>query len=1038
VPRDLDALTPAQRAAVTHEGGPLLVLGGPGTGKTRALVERVAHLVSSGIPAEEVLLVAGAAAPAAALRTQVEDALDQPFGELAVHTVPDLAARLLREEPAAVGLDPFFVPVTAADRLALLLERVDQLTLRRHDFLGNRAALLASVVERIDRCKLELVTAADYARWAESLEGEAAEREREFAQLFADHDRLLGEQGTLDVGDLVLRAIDLLNDPAAGARCRARFAHVLVDEYEDLDLAHLTLVELLGAHGNVVAAGDDDAAIKRFRGAATKNLRDFSSSRAHARVIALDRCFRSRARILDAARAVTAPIGDRLNLSSTAPPGGDVAFWRCANERAQAQGVAAEMERLIREGVRPERIAVLVRSVRNEGHAVSVALEERAVPFRVVGAAAFFQRAEVRDVLAWLRLLVDPGDANAFVRALARPPVELRAADLARCIQIARRRKLDMVGALVAATESPQLPPEARERILAFLKLHKQFAGALDTTRPDLFVHRLVERLGLRRQQLFAANADVVERLTNLARLGELAAHYVRRAPQGTPREFARSIAAVAEAGLREEEPDTRGPRGVAVMTMRSAKGREFDHVFVLGLHSARMPGARRHAYEPLPDALLHERLPPDSRAAHVAEMRRLLQVAMTRATRGLVLAYAERSDRGALQPPSPFLEEARAALGAEWEEHAEHLFGPDETLHATFRQLRDELLEDVPRVGTRLGELRFDTDLDVSHATVRYLELLKIAALLERPAGQSVAEALPNVNARLLEAVTAQQKDILLSSSLDDALLEAERDERARAASIAARAEPSLEPFLPKRGDGLMLSASDIETYRTCPLKYKFARVFRIPQEPTLNQRFGIAVHQVLERYHVGGMTSLDDMHGLLESAWRRGGFGDSDEERQLHGKARAALERYWERWRTDPAEPVWFERQFSFKLGPHVLRGRVDRVDRLPDGQYELIDYKTGRPKTPAQLRDDVQLALYALAAREAWDLDASQQSYLYVLDDEKVPLPPAAVDREWVSDTVLSVGEGILAQGFEPTPSYAACSMCDYRIVCPAAER
>jgi DNA helicase-2/ATP-dependent DNA helicase PcrA len=1039
VARDLDALTPAQRAAVTHGGGPLLVLGGPGTGKTRVLVERVAWLAEQGCDPEEILLVGGSPAPTADLRAQVEDALEQPFGELAVHTVRDLAARLLRSEPAAVGLDPFFVPVTAADRLALLLERVDQLTLRRHDFLGNRAALLASVIERIDRCKLELVTAEDYARWAAGLEGESAEREREFAQLFADHDRLLAEQGTLDVGDLVLRAIDLLQDPVAGERCRGRFRHVLVDEYEDLDLAHLRLIDLVGRHGELTVAGDDDAAVQRFRGAATANLRAFTAARTNARVIALDRSFRSRERILAAARAVTAPVADRLNLEVEGAPGGDVAFWRCANERAQAQSVAAEVERLVREGVRPDRIAVLVRSVRNEGQAVSTALEERAVPFRVVGAAAFFQRAEVRDVIAWLRLLVDPGDANAFVRALARPPVELRAADLARCIQIARRRKLDMVAALVAATESPQLPPEARERILAFLKVHRQFAGALDTTRPDLFVHRLVERLGLRRQQLFAANADVVERLTNLARLGELAGHFVRRAPQATPREFARSIAAVAEAGLREDEPErARGPRAVAVMTMRGAKGQEFDHVFVLGLHSARMPGARRHAYEPLPDALLHERLPPDSRAAHVAEMRRLLRVAMTRATRGLVLAYPERSDRGAPQTPSPFVEEARAALGAEWEEHAERLFGPDETLHATYRQLRDELLEEVPRVGTRLGELRFDTDLDVAHASVRYLELLKIAALLERPAGQSVAEALPNVNARLLEAVTAQQKEILLSSSLDEAVLEAERDERARSASIAARAEPSLEPFLPKRGDGLMLSASDIETYRTCPLKYKFARVFRIPQEPTLNQRFGIVVHQVLERYHVGGMRSLDDLMGLLEAAWRRGGFGDSDEERQLHGKARTALQRYWDRWRADPAEPVWFERQFSFRLGPHLLRGRVDRVDRLPDGGYELIDYKTGRPKTPAQLRDDVQLALYALAAREAWDLESSQQSYLYVLDDEKVPLPPAAVDREWVSDTVLSVGEGILAQGFEPTPSYAACSMCDYRIVCPAAER
>ena len=204
---------------------------------------------------------------------------------------------------------------------------------------------------------------------------------------------------------------------------------------------------------------------------------------------------------------------------------------------------------------------MLVRSVRNEGQAIAVALEERAVPYGLAGATAFFQRAEVKDVLAWLRLLVDPGDAGAVVRALARPPIELRAIDIARSVQIARRRKLDMVGALVAATESPQLPPEARERILGFLKLHRSAAGALDTARPDLFVHRLIDRLGLRRQQLFAAQADVVERLVSLARLGDLATAYVRRAPQATGRDFARYVAAVAEAGpARRRGGRRRGP----------------------------------------------------------------------------------------------------------------------------------------------------------------------------------------------------------------------------------------------------------------------------------------------------------------------------------------------------------------------------------------------------------------------------------------------------------------------------------------------
>ena len=178
--------------------------------------------------------------------------------------------------------------------------------------------------------------------------------------------------------------------------------------------------------------------------------------------------------------------------------------------------------------------------------------------------------------------------------------------------------------------------------------------------------------------------------------------------------------------------------------------------------------------------------------------------------------------------------------------------------------------------------------------------------------------------------------------------MLSAERDARARSAAIARSAEPSLEAFLPRRGEGLLLSASDIDTYRTCPLKYKFARVFRIPSEPTLNQRFGILVHQVLERYHQSGGHSIDELLGLLDAGWRRGGFGASDEEQQLHAKAEAALARYYDRTNAEDGEPVWFEKGFQFRMGAHTLRGRVDRVDRLPGGGYELIDYKTGKPRS------------------------------------------------------------------------------------------
>ena len=438
-------------------------------------------------------------------------------------------------------------------------------------------------------------------------------------------------------------------------------------------------------------------------------------------------------------------------------------------------------------------------------------------------------------------------------------------------------------------------------------------------------------------------------------------------------------------------------------MTMHGARGREFGHVFVLGLQSARMPGAPRRRSPSRSRRAAARGAPPDTRAAHVAEMRRLLHVAMTRARRGLVLAYAARSDRGALQPPSPFAEEARAALGAEWEDRDEELFGPDETLHATFPRCATSCCRSVrasARGSASCGSTPTSTSPTASCATSSCSSSRRCwrgprasrsptrcrrqrRDPRRRPPPSSARSCRPAAGRRAARRRARRPR--------------ARRGDR-RARRAVARAVP------PTRGDGLLLSASDIETYRTCPLKYKFARVFRIPSEPTLNQRFGILVHQVLERYHqeaaahAGRRAARAARGGLAARRLRRPRPG-APAARQGRGGP-APLPRAL---RAERAEPVWFEKAFQFRLGAHTLRGRVDRVDRLPDGGYELIDYKTGRPKTACALREDVQLALYAVGAREAWDVEASRQSYLYVLDDEKVPLPTQDVDPAWITDTV-----------------------------------
>ena len=1018
MPALLDGLNASQRAVVAHSGGPLLVVAGPGTGKTRTLTERFAWLVEQGVPPECILALTFSEPAAASMRARLEDLLDRPYEELNVLTFHSFCVKLLQDEALEAGVDPFFSPVSPADRLALLLDRIDELSLRHHEIRGNPAPLLGSFVSRIDRLKEEMVSAEEVRVWAEGLpmNTDAARarncREREFARLYRDHDRLLDERGALDFGDLVLRAFRLLHEcPHVRERTARRFRHLLVDEYQEATRAQRMLLHLLAAeHEGLTVIADDERL--------ADELPDVEIAR-------LDRNVRSGRRILDAAAAVNPP-----PRKVTGASGGRVRFWHCRSERAQAQAVAAEVERLIGDGVPPEEICVLVRSVKSQGAVVAAALEERAVPFRTCGAAAYFQRAEVRDVLAWLRALADPNDSGAVVRALGRPPIELRSVDVARLTQLARRRKLDMPSAVAAALEGPQLSEEGRDRARTFLRLYRSACSAFEDRRPDAFVMRLIERIGVRRQQVFATHADTVERLRNIAKLPELATAYMRREPQATARDFARYLAAVAESGLREDEavgqPST---PAVPVMTMQASRGLEFDHVFVLGLSAAAMPGPYRPRAGDVPDEL--RRTP---RRDHEVEMRRLLHLAMTRARKALVLAWPEDAQR-----PSPFYEEARAAVGVDEELFEEELFGPAEGLHSTFRLMRDELLDTVARVGGRLGEMRLDTYLDVDQAMARYLELIKVAALIERAReGQSLDTALPEVNEILAQCATSEQREIFEESGLDGWLRDTGRDPGAKPVGSGNGSDASLDPFIPRRGRGLMLSASDLDTYRICPLKYKFARVFRIPQEPTIHQRFGIVVHQVLERFHAAGGGPLSRLKELFEISWRRSGFGDSDDEQQFRERAVEALERYWRLDRESDAEPVWFERSFAFKLGPHLLRGRVDRVDRHPDGSYELIDYKTGKAKTADELREDVQLSLYQMGARESWRLETSAQSYFYVLTGEKVPVEHSEEELERVKGTVAEIAGGILKQRFEPTPSPDICRFCDYRIICPAAEK
>ena len=756
------------------------------------MAARLSRLASAGTPPEQVIVLARSRAGANRLRARATALIQGAYEELWITTYEAAAERLLREYALEAGLDPFFATVRAADRLAMLLDRLDDLSLRRHEIRGNPAGLLARLLRRIDAMKAESVTPAQLRDWAERTEREASDvgereratREREFADFCASHDRVLRDCGSLDAADLVIELGRLVNERSdVRGALSARFRHVMVDELEDAGLAHRRLIEGLAAeHGNLLCACDTAQAIRRAAIAARDPAPSFLELHPEAEHVVLDRPLRFGSSIVRATAAVadltrTPPAGTSdevaVEASTTGrqagpdppPPdagaggespsqrrgqgvrggsggggggipedvGGEIVrFWRCTGERAEAQAAAREIEHLLAAGeVRPEEVCLIVGSGWREARLVAAALEERTIPFRFAGNAALFQRPEVRDVLAWLRMLADPTDSAAVVRALTRPPVELRSIDLARCTAIARRRKLDMISALHAGLESPQLPPEARDRIQAFLKLHDAASRALEEMRADVFVRRLIERIGLRRHRLFVATPEAAERLQSLSRLSELAAEWTQREPRGSVRDFVRHLTAVADAGeLETDDVPSPSNRAVVLAEPDQVKGLEFAHVYLLGLHRGAI-ALRDIDPVAIPADLLADHSPSQAADPALAPRARLAYLSMTRATRALVVSWPEAVGEESVGP-SVFYEAARDALGGEEEIHEEELFGPAEGLHSTYRMLRDEALEASWRAGSALSEMRLDTAEDVTQAVARYLELIKLAALVQ------------------------------------------------------------------------------------------------------------------------------------------------------------------------------------------------------------------------------------------------------------------------------------------------------------------
>ena len=937
----------AQRAALAELRGPVRVVAGAGTGKTAVIAERFARLVTGGEDPASILVMTFTERAASEMRSRIEARLEGRSGRLHVGTFHALAQGWLREDGRRVGVSSDFRILEGADRWILARELMWDLGHPALTGSDRPDELVGPLLKLLEGLKQELVPLERLGAWARSGEGEDREQVAAAVQLFEAYAAACRRERRLDFDDLLVQAVQLLErHPDLRAAYGARFRWLMVDEYQDTNLAQERLVELLGqVHGNVCVVGDDDQAIYRFRGASRASMERFLASFPGAPTLRLGRNRRSSGRIVAAARTLIEHSPERIPkpLTAQARPGPRVEVRQHAQGAQEARAIAAEAARLVGRGVEPSEIAVLCRT-HAIGRGVQAALAAAGLPYQVWGGQGFYERPEVRDLIAYLRLLDDPDDLVALTRVVSRPPAGL---DPERAL-----------GRVRAA--SGLSPLEA----LAGWRPARSWAGTL------LQLLALKERLGV--DELFfelmertryldlLPEPNPIERRRAVAgavRFGERIEEFCAHSRDHSLRAFRAYLDLVLLSGEEEDLAPADGfEQAVQVMTIHQAKGLEFEAVFIPALVEGRLPQLGRKDRFELPAHLLEAGV--RGREDHLAEERRLCYVAMTRARRRLYLSWAERYEGARPWRPSRFLGELAEAADSVRQVPAGPAPGPD------------RVPEEEPPA--RLGV---------------------------RPAAGEVE-----------------------------------------------------------------LSFSAIAAYRECPRQYWYRHQLRLPVAPSVEAVAGTVLHAVLAQaarlQMEGGSLSLEQLLALHQRGWQEASLPDPRRRPALEAAGREQLRRFWEAGGLT-GRPVMVERAFTTGVdGGWWLRGIIDRVDQYTppptqrggvvgsrkgsdagskgagQGPWLVVDYKTGSPAPRSHLRRDLQLALYALGARQALGLDPLELEIVYLKTGRRVRVPADAELLEEARRIGTEVADGVRQGRLEARPERRRCQLCPYRLACSEA--
>ncbi len=970
----LENLNEAQKKAVTHETGPLLIVAGAGTGKTTVLTRRYVWLMQEKeLKTERIVAVTFTEKAAQEMEDRILEMLPIGTYDFWIHTFHGLCQRILEAHGLEIGIPNTFRLINDTDAWLMLKRRFDELPLDYYRPLGNPVKFLQALLKHISRAKDEGITPEKYIEFVENvkLDGDIeiamGEKKRleELANVYATYQKILRDEGVLDFGDLIMETLRLFKErPAVLNLYRKQFRFLLIDEFQDTNWAQYELMKLLAEpERNITVVGDDDQAIYKFRGASLANILQFKDDYKETTTVALIDNYRSHQEVLDTAyRLITKNNPNRLEVSLADQGlkkelkafqglGAQVLVHWDASLQQEAEWVADDIASRHSEKLTWSDNAILVRS-NDDAIPFTQALERRGIPYKFFALRGLYTKPVILDIIALLTSVVRPHDNTVIWRLLHLPSYPIPYSSILQILKYSERKGVSFYEAL------PRLKLFLKDDLNSVERLEKlanNLEKLSETARRDTpltVLHKALEYTGYLAYWLKQPEKEKVEAIALLNEFVARIRRYEYSSKAPNLKEFIEELRLEIESGEQGAlHQDTEGgPDMVRVMTIHASKGLEFDTVYLVSLVDQKMPTRKRSDAIPLPDGLVQERIQEGD--THLEEERRLFYVAMTRAKRRLILTGAKSYGGVRDKKPSVFFAEA----------------GLDVPL-APIREVIDTYELEAPKTNVLEEQawreifplkrkFSFTQLIAYKNCPMQYkfAHIYKIPVLgsYQKSFGQSIHLTLQLILARHLERSGVRQVSLFENISQNNTV------------------------------DG-----------------------------------FTVGINEALEIY---------------EESWIDAWYTSRDLHDEYFEEGRKAIKSFIEECMAQPPKVRALEQGFDWSLGEHSIKGKIDRIDEV-DGGIAIIDYKTGewQEGKKAELTDKEQLWLYQLAS-EARGLTVKRLTYFFVRSKvmEDVPLLEGE-NKIRFQETLINRMDEIIKSSFLATPSVFLCKFCDFKHIC-----